>query len=1109
MQLKPERTLDSLSAEFFLRSINIRYDADYPERIAHFHPTAKSIPLLKALFGLESDKAFFVVAPYGSGKSLTATYLLHLVENQPTSRYPLEKIQSRLEKVSPEIGHLAEKRLSQKDPRGLVLTLHGYCRSLPESLKSAALEAMDRVQLRRQAYPIDKMPCENIEQAIELLQEVKKKAKDANRDRIIIIWDEFGRHLESLLAEGRPAALIEIQMVAEFASRSKDLPMTLGLLLHQGLFNYASNMPQSVRTELKKIEGRFQTIQYIDDSKEIYRLIAEVVSSGSNFKKTLDSSISHAAQECKKIGLFLDFTVTELEELLSQAFPLEPVTLYLLPRLSARVAQNERTLFNFLYNSELSGPIGPEDLYDFFSPAMKSDMAVGGTYRQWLETQSALSKANDKDEVRALKIACLLGLGISGERSRASSGLLLFSLRGYNIDNDEKAIVNNLIDRKLLIHRKYSDEISVWHGTDIDLRGKLEEEKLRHRKQLNLLEFLSKEALPSPWRPLEHNDNYSIHRYLSCEYHTLETLKSYLDFKLELESIPVGTDGKVLYLLSENSDQLKDAEKAVRDCLKNERVIVAIPQEPLPLLEAALEVWCLSQMLVDSDLIGSDPLITPELQQMSDDARGHLQRLLERVVIPGQRGPRWFYRGQEFKAENPRNLRRQLSKIMDTVFGQTPKINNEMIVRHKPSAIVVNSRKKLLLGILERSGQENLGIVGNFPDASMFRTVLLHTKLYHKGEDGRWGYALPSKLDDLRLRAVWEKLQNFLTNPGDGPKNLKNFFEELMEPPFGLRAGLIPILFAAGLKAFPSPLSLRRNGDYVTDILPSEIEQLCREPGQYWLEILDLDQDRINYLRGLLKIFSTLSEDEIKKKDIIRECFDAIEGWKANLPPAALTSKRISEAAIKFRNVINQFADPIHLLFKKIPQACAHSYTDYERLLEVISRCKTELMNVAENYRVSAAASVKRALTLGQQNGDLDLLKIADNWSNCFPESLFHELPEGTIKQFMTRMRTHYESEQFFLDSLSDLLVGKTINRWDDGMSTSFDHRIMDVVRQVEESALSSGAKPENGEMIKTGLAKLIHGKVSHLLDRLVNIIGTEEAEKMLTSILSDRIQRG
>ena len=77
---------EPVSRDAFLRSINLVYDAGEPERIAHFRPTAKTVPLLKALFGEEDDRAFFVVAPYGSGKSLTATYALQVIENRPGRR---------------------------------------------------------------------------------------------------------------------------------------------------------------------------------------------------------------------------------------------------------------------------------------------------------------------------------------------------------------------------------------------------------------------------------------------------------------------------------------------------------------------------------------------------------------------------------------------------------------------------------------------------------------------------------------------------------------------------------------------------------------------------------------------------------------------------------------------------------------------------------------------------------------------------------------------------------------------------------------------------------------------------------------------------------------
>ena len=95
----------SLDAELFLRSINIAFDAGEPERIAHFRPTSKCAPLVRALLGMESERAFFLVAPYGSGKSLTATYALHLVENNKASAQIRLEINKRLEVVSPELAN--------------------------------------------------------------------------------------------------------------------------------------------------------------------------------------------------------------------------------------------------------------------------------------------------------------------------------------------------------------------------------------------------------------------------------------------------------------------------------------------------------------------------------------------------------------------------------------------------------------------------------------------------------------------------------------------------------------------------------------------------------------------------------------------------------------------------------------------------------------------------------------------------------------------------------------------------------------------------------------------------------------------------------------------
>lgn len=1098
MQL--EKTVE-FDAEVFLRSINIQYDAEYPDRITHYQPTAKSVPLIKSLLGSEQDRAFFVVAPYGTGKSITATYLLHLVENRPDADETLSGIEDKLEIVSPDLNKFSNGRRNGKD-KGLVLALQGYCQNLGESLKDAALKGMGRMQLGHQARTIESMPCETIDQAIELLGAVREKARAAECDRIVILWDEFGRHIESLIAEGRSAALSEIQLLAECVSRSIAIPVTLGLLLHQELLQYASNSPASVRAEWRKIEGRFQTIQYIDDSKEIYRLLSEVVSEQNRSNILPDEQAKSTALECKQLGLFSEFTVSELQSLLRRAYPLEPTTLYLLPRISGRVAQNERTLFSFLKFMDFQNHVRPDHLYEYFSPEMRTDTAVGGTYKQWLETQQALSKLDDDNGLAAtaLRTTSLLGFGVNGERSRTPRDLVLFALRGYagtgvvgNGAQQEEEVVAELIDKKLLLHRKHSDEVSVWHGTDADLRGRLEEEKSRQRRTFDFLTFLTDEANPPVWRPVKYNSDFYIRRFLQGKYCSLEKLDEYLN-------VPVGCDGICLYVIAETAEELQEVERVAANYLHDERVILAVPRVPVPLFEAALEVRCLIQMQEDDKLVGSDPMVLSEIQQMTDDARSYLQKLLDRLILPGSEGPRWFYRGNTLPVENAYDLRSELSEIMQRIFRYTPKINNEMIVRHNPTPTVINSRKKLLLGILECSGQENFGITGNSPDASMFRTILWRTGLYYTDKGEGWKYALPDQVKEPGLQKVWSKIQEFFTVSSEKPKDMRRFFDELMEPPFGVRAGLLPILFAAGLKAFPSVYSLRyKGGGYVSDILPSEIEQLCREPKEYEFIVLDIDQTKRSYLNAVLKLFGSQARSTTGN-DLIRACYDALENWKAGLPAGALSTRYLTQKTRRFQAILCHPSDPVRLLFERIPTALNCSIDEQHELLESLEKCKDELSKVIDDYQQKAISSLHRALSLNWKSENGKVKEIARQWALCFPDELSNALSDNESKGLLSRMRMTYQSDAKLVDSLSSLLLKKAIKRWDDSYIANFDREIHNAVRRIEESALSFEFKASGA--VKNGLANLVQERMNIMYERLTDIVGPEEARALFAHIL-------
>ena len=734
---------------------------------------------------------------------------------------------------------------------------------------------------------------------------------------------------------------------------------------------------------------------------------------------------------------------------------------------------------------------------------MRADTTVGGTHRQWLETESAISKAKSNEEVGTLKTACLLGLGTSGERARTSLPLLTHAVQASGLTAlESQACIRTLVDRKLLLHRRHNDEVSVWHGTDLDLRTRLDEQKRGLGEGFDLLGFLTKESKSPVWKPVEYNDDHCIRRYFSGEYQSVRRFDSFVQWDLVIESLPNDCDGKIIYLIAESAEELVEAEGIARERLSHERLLVAIPRSPLRLNDAAVEVACLTKMQHDPQLLAEDPLAAAEVRQMLDDARDHLQRLVDQLISPAMRGPRWFYKGKELAVGSAKQLRHELSRITRAVYAKTPKINNEMIVRKKPSAVVVNARKKLLMAILERAGQEELGITGNFPDRSIFRSVLLGTGLYRKDSHGRWSFSPPQGIADEGLREIWNSIREFLTMPSDRPKDLRVLFEELARPPYGLRAGILPILMAAALKAFPSAISLTHKGEYVQDILPSQVEGLCRTPADYRVVVLDVDDQKLAYLRDVYQQFSVVRNYQVHETDLIRMCFDAIQSWKSQLPPAALTTRRLSPAAVRLRTAITKQSDPIPLLFKALPEAVGVSIADPAGVVVALQAAMQELTEVAGVYAEHAATCVRRAVGLTQDAATVR--DIASRWARCFSAAFTEDLIDGVCKGLLARMQMEYTSDDLLLDSLASLLVGKPLSRWDDGTLPAFERELTSTIHRVEDSAMDAGNTSQLGDEARRGLVSLVRGRMTELAGRLADLLGPEKANELFDSLRSE-----
>jgi len=1076
--------------EPFLRSINLAYDVDHPERIEHFRPTSKTLDLIRAICGRRAESAFMVTAAYGSGKSIAATTAAQAVVAHPDARKVLRSVAVRMKNVDGDLADYFAERDHTRIPKGMAVVLEGYCPDLDQSLRGAIVAAEKRSGLRgRGRHP-------NVKSRSAQIAKLFENAIANKIDTIAIVWDEFGRHLEGLVNSGHSNELSVLQNLAEMVSRIERPKVTLTLLLHQGLFQYAGSLSQSLRNEWKKIEGRFTPIQYVEDSRGIYRMLAEIVE-----KERADGpsqAVSHQCVEAAKTamdyGMFNAFErPSDLADTLERAFPIDPSTLYLLPRLSARVAQNERTIFSFLKGADLERPVTLSDLYDYFAPSMRSDTGLGGTFRQWLETERALTKTRSEAEEHLIKSAALLGLGLYGQRARVNPDMLAFAAAGHLGNKSEFVRATEaLIGRNLLLHRRHNNDVSVWHGTDVDLRGRLDDEKLRVTGSFDLLSFLGAEYPPLYWFPLIHNTVNHIKRYYAGRYADAEGLLR-KGAEHPIWRVKGSEDGIIVYAIPRSAEERQALERLARDLPNDPRLVLAIPRKPISVMDTALEIWALSQLQKDPALVGEDPMVLPELQQMTDDARQHLNRLMDRVLIPSPSGPLWYAAGEPLGVESRGQLRYVLSELMNRRFPDTPRINSEAIVRNRMTRPMMNARKKLLIGILERSGQADLGFEGTTPDTSIYRTVIASTGLYRKADDV-WGWARADELSDRGLRAVWNLLHEFITQPSSHPKSLAELLSGLSNPPYGVRQGLLVILVAAGLKAFPSSITILRDGEYLPDLLPTDIEDICTYPARYSVNVYPMEASVREYVEGFAALFSEEARGPAEA-DLIRGCFDAIEGWKRRIPASALTTAPLNEGASEFRRLIRSITDPAKLLFAQVPILCGEHGNPSPTILEKVEKWRDEIASLSLRYEKQAIAIIEEALFLDRGQRKDGLHGITSFWGGCIPDSALERV-DHVAKAVVRAVRQAVNgrhTEHSLAGAFSAILVGKEFGQWTHATANEFRLALRNAVTAIEEAAISSSCL--------TSAVPLVERRLRYALNTLEGLVGKYEARSILEKI--------
>ena len=109
------------------------------------------------------------------------------------------------------------------------------------------------------------------------MNDLQVALENAGAGGLLLLVDELGKFLEHEARHGG-AGIFLLQQLAERAFSGRKANLLLVVLLHQGFDLYARGLGEKLRNDWAKVQGRFQTVSFVEPAEQVLRIVAAAFS---------------------------------------------------------------------------------------------------------------------------------------------------------------------------------------------------------------------------------------------------------------------------------------------------------------------------------------------------------------------------------------------------------------------------------------------------------------------------------------------------------------------------------------------------------------------------------------------------------------------------------------------------------------------------------------------------------------------------------------------------------------------------------------------------------------------------------------------------------------
>ena len=1190
-------------ASGFQYSVNIGYDLGNDDKLKNFIPTKSALSLLEDVLlsvnPTSSDRARVLIGSYGKGKSHIVLTILSILMKRDLALF--EKLLPRIAenpslyqlvqnyyageyKILPVVISGSNTSLTQAFLLSLQRTLseHDLLSAMPETNYKAAIGVIRRWQ---KEYPetfekfineiddpvgvfLDRL--ENYDVAaygafeqiypfltsgsifnpflgfdvVDLYESVAKSLKHKGYAGIYVVYDEFSKFLEANITDASVSDTKMLQDFAEKCCRSGNLQLHLMLISHKEISNYIDELPKEKTDGWRGVSERFSHIHMNNNFSQTYEIISSVIQHKEPiwgvFCDTYARDFDALFARYMKHQMFTD-AQGEIETAIRGCFPLHPVSTFILPRLSERVAQNERTLFTFLsaegtatlaafldgYENNFA-LVTPDQIYDYFEPLFKKEVYIGDIHDTFVLTSTILNQLPEGTLCsKIVKTISLIYILEQFERLNPTKEQIIGIYSGDYDVNEIEQTITDLIEKEFVIYiRRSNDYLRLKRTSGVDIQQKIHDQVESQYGKTATKDILNGSNFDNYMYPSRYNDDHEMTRFFAFQFISGAEVFDDIDWNIKSESIDA--DGIIYGIIPESETQHKKLASIIKaTSVGCERFIFVIPKHYRDIDAIAQEYAAVTKL---RDRAVDDPVLFDEYEVVFEDLQEIIKGIIGSYTHPEGYRSVYIHNGDELHARRKSGLSEAMSRICDTVYCLTPVINNESVNKNDITSIAQNSRNKIVGALLRSELEPNLGLSGTGQDVSIMRSTLLRTGVWNEAEGVPQINLRP---ESAAMCNMLETIEHFILEARQhGQVSFAVLYERLVSPKFhiGLRSGLIPIYIAAVLHNYRQQIVINdRFGPVQASV--DALVQINSNPGSFTLEYLDWNPEKEHYIARLSDAFNEYVVAAEKASNSYDYVANAMRRWYMALPKYSKEStkkpsgEKLVRRQLEMIKLLRQNASSSDLLFKKLPEA-VDSHGDYSDAATDIIATKGVFDGLLTELKQELIKKTKDAFLPEKDKNagkKMSLTDAAKEWCDRLDPKSFEQLFSDGTDRFLQHLKSMTNDEDLFIARLAKLTTGlrledwdsKTIKKYSDAltrfMKTAKDFHSSVVAETINETSsyqvtfadkegTSTTRRFDKVEVSSRG--KLLFNQITASLEAMGHSISEQEKRQILMEVL-------